>query len=45
MLAGAGLSRNANSANEIVKSKMPLWNDLIDQFCGKLDIDEKTVNI
>lgn len=41
ILVGAGFSRNADPANDTVKSKMPMWNGLIDQFCEKLDIDEE----
>lgn len=41
ILVGAGFSRNADPANDSVKSRMPMWNGLIDQFCEKLDIDEE----
>lgn len=41
VLVGAGFSRNADPANETVKTKMPMWNGLIDQFCEKLGIEDR----
>ena len=41
VLVGAGFSRNADPVNNTIKSKMPMWNGLIDKFCDKLGIDDK----
>ena len=41
ILVGAGMSRNANPANDSIKVAMPLWLDLIDEFCDKLSIEDK----
>ena len=41
VLIGAGFSRNADPVNNTIKSKMPMWNGLIDKFCDKLGIDDK----
>lgn len=36
VFVGAGFSLNADPINDQVKAKMPLWNDLLDEFCDKL---------
>lgn len=41
VLVGAGFSRNADPANEDVKSPMPTWWQLSDVFCEKLGITDK----
>lgn len=40
VLIGAGFSRNADPANATVRLMMPMWDQLADQFCDKLGIDE-----
>ena len=37
VLIGAGFSRNANPVNKLLNEKMPLWKDLTDLFCDKLN--------
>lgn len=39
ILVGAGMSKNADPANDSIKAAMPLWLDLIDGFCDKLSIE------
>lgn len=41
VLVGAGFSRNADPVNNTIKSKMPMWNGLIDKFCEKLGIEDR----
>lgn len=41
IIVGAGFSRNADPANDAIKSKMPMWSGLIDRFCERLGIEDR----